>query len=111
MGKKKRVPIESPHFARNTAGISSVEFFWGMGMPILIESTFLQIFLRSLGASYFLIGLLPVFLGLSIPIFSLVSAYVSSRLQSKRLSVVLYHMAAALPVALFGLYLLLFHPA
>ncbi len=97
-------------FVRNTAGISSVEFFWGMGMPVLIESTFLQIFLKSLGASYFLIGLLPVFLGISIPVFSLFSAYISSRLQSKRTSVVLYHMAAAFPVALFGLYLLIFLP-
>jgi len=110
MKKSRIIKTESPHFVRNTLGISSVEFFWGMGMPVLVESTFLQLFLRSLGASYFLIGLLPVFLGVSIPLFSLVSAYVSSRLQSKRLSVVLYHMAAALPVALFGLYLLLFHP-
>ncbi|MFW6343622.1 MAG: MFS transporter [Sediminispirochaetaceae bacterium] len=102
--------IESPHFARNTAGISSVEFFWGMGMPILIESTFLQIFLRSLGASYFLIGLLPVFLGVSLPIFSLASAYVSARLKSKRTSVIIYHMAAAVPIMLFGLFLLVLHP-
>ncbi len=108
--KKNKVKIDSPNFLRNTVGISSVEFFWGMGMPVLIESTFLQLFLRSLGASYFLIGLLPVFLGVSIPVFSLVSAYVSAGLKSKRLSVVLYHMAAALPVALFGLFLLVFRP-
>ncbi len=110
MGKKKRVPIDSPHFARNTTGITSVEFFWGMAMPILIESTFLQLFLRSLGASFFLIGLLPVFLGISIPVFSLASAYVSSRLKSKRLSVLLYHMAASIPVAVFGFFLLIFQP-
>ncbi|MFW5715777.1 MAG: MFS transporter [bacterium] len=108
--KDHTMKVDSPHFVRNTAGISSVEFFWGMGMPVLIESTFLQLFLRSLGASYFLIGLLPVFLGLSIPIFSLVSAYVSAGLKSKRRSVMLYHMAAATPVALFGLFLLIWRP-
>ena len=101
---------EDPHFIRNTAGITSVEFFWGMGMPVLIDSTFLQLFLRSLGASYFLIGLLPVFLGMSIPVFSILSAYVSGRLKSKRTSVMLYHMTAALPSALFGLYLFFFKP-
>jgi len=81
-----------------------------MGMPVLVESTFLQLFLRSLGASYFLIGLLPVFLGLSIPVFALFSAYLSSRTSDKRRSVILYHMAAAAPVGLFGLFLLLFSP-
>jgi len=110
MRESKPLAAESSNFIRNTMGISSVEFFWGMGMPILIESTFLQLFLRSLGASYFLIGLLPVFLGISIPVFSLASAYVSSHLRSKRMSVLLYHMAASVPVLLFGLYLLLLHP-
>jgi MFS family permease len=110
MGKRTGLRVESSHFLRNTAGITSVEFFWGMGMPVLVESTFLQLFLRSLGASYFLIGLLPVFLGLSIPVFSLFSAYLSSRLHRKRSSVILFHMAAAVPVALFGLFLLIVTP-
>ena len=100
----------NPHFVRNTIGISSVEFFWGMGMPVLIESTFLQLFLRSLGASYFLIGLLPVFLGISIPVFSIVSAYINPGIRNKRISVLFYHMITASPVALFGLFLFIFHP-
>ena len=110
MKRSPSVKSESPHFLRNTTGITAVEFFWGMGMPVLIDSTFLQLFLRSLGASYFLIGLLPVFLGISVPVFSIVSAYVNARVVSKRKSVLLYHMATATPIALFGLFLLIFHP-
>ncbi len=110
MSMSRKLRDSNPLFIRNTAGITSVEFFWGMGMPVLIDSTFLQLFLRSLGASYFLIGLLPVFLGMSIPVFSILSAYVSARLEKKRISVMLYHMTAAMPVALFGLYLMIFKP-
>ena len=47
------------YFRRNTVGISSVEFFWGLGIPVVMESTFLQLFLRNLGANNFLIGLIP----------------------------------------------------
>lgn len=110
MNESHQTETGKSFFIRNAAGISSVEFFWGMGMPILIESTFLQLFLRSLGASYFLIGLLPVFLGVSIPVFSLASAYLSSYIQNKRTSVLLYHMMASVPVLLYGLYLLIFRP-
>jgi len=96
---------------RNTTGISLVEFFWGMGIPTLIESTFLQLFLRDLGASYLLIGMLPMFLGISIPVFSLVSAYFTTHFEYKRPIVILLHMGSALPVLLFGVYLLVFRPA
>ena len=36
-----------------------VEFFWGLGFPIVLESTFLQLFLKNLGASSFVIGIVP----------------------------------------------------
>ena len=32
--KNNALKVESPHFLRNTVGISSVEFFRGMGMPL-----------------------------------------------------------------------------
>ncbi len=101
---------KSGDFIRNTTGITLVEFFWGMSLPLLIESTFLQLFLRSLGASFFLIGLLPVFLGVSIPLFSLTAAFVSSRFRSMKSSVIIYHLATALPVISFGLYLWIARP-
>jgi hypothetical protein len=56
------VPAAHPldrHFRRNTAGISLVELLWGLGMPPLFESTFLQLFLYRLGATSLLIGLIP----------------------------------------------------
>ena len=48
-------------FRQNVIGISSVEFLWGLGLPVVVESTFLQIFLKKLGASSFVIGLIPFF--------------------------------------------------
>jgi len=49
------------HYKRNVFGISSAEVLWGIGLPLVIESTFLQLFLKSLGASSFAIGLVPSF--------------------------------------------------
>ncbi len=31
-------------------GVATVELFWGLGFPVVLESTFLQLFLKSLGA-------------------------------------------------------------
>ena len=47
------------YFRRNVFGVASVEFFWGLGFPIVLESTFLQLFLKHLGASSFVIGIVP----------------------------------------------------
>ncbi len=47
------------YFKRNVLGVSVVEFFWGLGFPIVMESTFLQLFLKNLGASSFVIGIVP----------------------------------------------------
>ena len=59
------------YFRRNTFGISSVEFLWGLGMPVVVESTFLQLFLRNLGASNFLIGLIPTLFSGGVAVFAL----------------------------------------
>ena len=29
-------------------GISGVEFLWGLGLPVIVESTFLQLFLKNI---------------------------------------------------------------
>ena len=39
------------YYIRNVFGISAVEFLWGLGLPVVVESTFLQLFLKNLGAS------------------------------------------------------------
>ena len=82
-----------------------MELLWGLGMPVVIESTFLQLFLRNLGASSFLVGLLPTLLSAGVALFSLSSYSLTVRLARKRGAIIAVHVAAALPVLAFGLLL------
>lgn len=94
------------HFRRNVCAVSLVEFFWGLGFPIVIESTFLQLFLKSLGASSFAIGVVPsVFIG-SISFFPLFASYFTRNYRLKRMLVLYLHLATALMILLFGLIVL-----
>jgi len=97
--------IRDQYYLRNTFGISSSEIFWGLGLPLVIESTFLQLFMRNLGASSFLIGLIPTFYCAGIAIFSLLSGYLTAHLVNKRNAVIIAHLSAALPIFIFGIYL------
>ncbi len=92
-------------FARNVTGICGVELLWGLGMPVLFESTFLQLFLRNLGASSFLVGLIPTLMSAGTALFSLTSYSLTARLPRKRGAVIVMHVAAALPVLVFGILL------
>lgn len=94
-------PIDR-YFARNTASITTVELFWGLAIPVLFESTFLQVFLKEIGASNLTVGLIPAILSIGIMLFSLMSAYLTSHLEKKKMWVVLTHAAASLPLILFG---------
>ncbi len=93
------------YFRRNTVGISSVEFFWGLGTPVVMESTFLQLFLRNLGANNFLIGLIPTLLAGGVAVFSLLSGILTGHLERKRPAVIAVHIAGALPLLSFGILL------
>ena len=93
------------HFARNVAGICGVELLWGLGMPVLFESTFLQVFLRNLGATSFLVGLIPTLMSAGTALFSLTSYSLTVRLARKRGAVIAMHVAAAMPVLAFGILL------
>jgi MFS family permease len=93
------------YFRRNTIGISSVELCWGLGMPVVVESTFLQLFLRNLGASSFLIGLIPTFFMGGVAVFSLLSGTLTARFERKQPAVIVFHVAAALPILTFGILL------
>ncbi len=90
------------YFIRNTIGLSSAEFFWGLALPVLFESAFLQIFLKQIGASNKTIGLVPSILATGIMLFSLMSAWLTSHLVHKKRAVILSHMAASVPFFLFG---------
>ncbi len=93
------------YFRRNTIGISSVEFLWGLGMPVLVESTFLQLFLRNLGASNFLIGLIPTLFSGGMAVFSLFAGSLTGHVEHKRPVVILVHLVASLPILAFGIVL------
>jgi len=91
---------------RNILGLSTVEFFWGTGLPVIIDSTFLQLFLKNLGASSFAIGCVPALFFLGPALLGPVSGYLTAHLERKRASVLLFHLGAAVVWVIFGLYYL-----
>jgi MFS family permease len=96
------------HFVRNTAGISAGEFFWGMGLPVLVESTFLQVFLSSEGASNTVIGFCGAVYFLALSVMPLFSAWFSSRYSRKRTLVVLLHVVPSFSILFLGLFYFVF---
>lgn len=100
MDKKK-----DKFFTVNTFGISAVEVFWGLGLPVIIESTFLQLFLKNCGASNQVIGLVPAIAGTGISVFALMSAYFTTHLVHKRRAVIASHVITSIPIILFGIVL------
>ena len=99
--------LKNVYFKRNAFGVSVVEFFWGLGIPIVLESTFLQLFLKNLGASSFAIGAVPALFMVGISCFPLFSSYFARNLMYKRGVVTLLHLVSAVAILLFGLTLLL----
>jgi hypothetical protein len=93
------------YFAINTFAISAVEVLWGIGLPLIVESTFLQLFLKSLGASNQVIGLVPAVMGSGIALFSIMSAYYTTHLAHKRRVVILFHILTSIPIFIFGVIL------
>jgi MFS family permease len=90
------------NFTRNVGGVGAVEFFWGLGFPIVMESTFLQLFLKKLGASSFAIGIVPSLFILGISIAPLFAAYLSYSYVRKKPLVAALHVISGLAVFLFG---------
>jgi MFS family permease len=84
-------------------GVSLVELLWGLGMPPLFESAFLQLFLHHLGASSLLIGLVPSLAAAGSALSSLLSYSLTSHLERRRTAVIVVHAGAALPILIFGL--------
>ena len=98
---------KNAHYKRNVFGVSAVEFFWGLGFPVVLESTFLQLFLKHLGASSFAIGIVPSLFVFGISFFPLFSSYFSRRHRLKKPLVLLLHLVSGLSILIFGLTLLL----
>jgi hypothetical protein len=93
------------YFRRNVAGVAGVEFLWGLGFPLVMESTFLQLFLKSLGASSFTVGIVPSLFIFCISTFPLFSTYLSRNYRFKRTLVALLHMLSGLGILVFGMLL------
>lgn len=91
------------YFRRNVLAVSMVEFFWGLGFPIVLESTFLQLFLKHLGASSFAIGIVPSLLMTGIACFPVFSSYLSRNVRMKMPLVLFLHLISAFSILLFGL--------
>jgi len=102
------VSMIDKYFKQNVFGISSVEFIWGLGLPVVIESTFLQLFLKSLGASSFVIGFIPAFFFVGCSIFGLLSSYFTSGMAFKRNAVIMLHIVSGFALLFFGCFLYVF---
>ncbi|MCP4672755.1 MAG: MFS transporter [Desulfobacula sp.] len=93
------------YFKRNAASVAVVEAFWGFGIPVILESTFLQLFLKHIGASDFLIGLVPSILILGISIFPLFSSYLTRNYETKKNIVLNLHVVSSCATLFFGVFL------
>ncbi len=96
------------YYKRNVFGISGVEFLWGLGLPVVLESTFLQLFLKSLGATSFQVGLIPAFSFLGSSVFALLSSYFTVGLAFKRGAVIYLHLVSGMSLVFFGASLFFF---
>ena len=96
------------YYKQNVIGISSVEFLWGLGLPVVIESTFLQLFIKSLGASSFEVGMIPAFFFAGLSVFALLSSYFTSDMAFKRGAVIVLHLVSGISLVVFGSFLFVF---
>jgi hypothetical protein len=99
------------YYRQNVIGVSGAEFFWGLGLPVVVESTFLQLFLTHMGASSFAVGLIPFFFFVGTSVFALFSSYYTANLSYQRTPVIMLHLVSSLSLLLFGISLLFFGDA
>jgi hypothetical protein len=93
---------QDKYYRQNVFGISSVEFLWGLGLPVVVESTFLQLFVKSLGGSGLALGMVPVFFFIGISVFALLASYMTEGVAFKRRAVIVLHLVSGLSLLLFG---------
>ncbi|MGD9211961.1 MAG: hypothetical protein PVI90_14360 [Desulfobacteraceae bacterium] len=100
---QERLVLSKDHyFFQNVFGISAVELLWGLGLPVVIESTFLQLFLKKMGASSLAIGMIPALFFMGNSIFALLSSYLTEKLTFKRNVVIWLHLISAGSLFLLG---------
>jgi hypothetical protein len=94
--------LQDQYYRQNVFGISAVEFIWGLGLPVVVESTFLQLFVKSLGGGGLALGLIPVFFFIGISVFALLASYMTEGLIFKRRAVIGLHLISGLSLLFFG---------
>ena len=99
--------IEDRYYKRNVFGISAVEFLWGLGLPVVVESTFLQLFLKNMGASGLALGMIPFFFFIGTSAFALLSSYITDGMVFKRRAVIVLHLVSGMALVIFGCLLIL----
>ncbi|MDJ0874366.1 MAG: MFS transporter [Desulfobacterales bacterium] len=93
---------QDQYYRQNVFGISAVEFIWGLGLPVVVESTFLQLFVKSLGGTGLALGMIPVFFFIGISVFALLASYMTEGLRFKRRAVIVLHLISGVALLLFG---------
>ncbi|PIE60517.1 MAG: hypothetical protein CSA31_01705 [Desulfobulbus propionicus] len=89
-------------FFRNAGAVATVEFFWGLGFPIVLESTFLQLFLKELGASDLVVGTIPALFVFCSSCFPIFAGYLTRNIRFKKKIVMLVHIIPGTVIFLLG---------
>ncbi|MDJ0722612.1 MAG: MFS transporter [Desulfobacterales bacterium] len=98
--------LQHHYYRQNVFGISAVEFIWGLGLPVVVESTFLQLFVRSLGGGGLALGMIPVLFFIGISFFALLASYMTEGAAFKRRAVILLHLVSGFSLLIFGILLM-----
>ncbi|MBI9101780.1 MAG: hypothetical protein JEY99_05155 [Spirochaetales bacterium] len=95
------------YFIPNTAGISLVEFFWGFGLPLVMESVFIQVLLHTLGASGLVIGSIPSILFFGLAVTGIFSSYFASFKNDRRRLLIITHLIPSVIMFFYSFILLI----
>ena len=95
-------------FTRNTFVISLGEFLWGLGLPVILESTFIPVFLSTMGVSNSRIGLTGMIFSISIAVIPLFAAYMTARMPYKKGPTVWLQVIPSAAVMCLGIYYIYF---
>jgi len=96
------------YFWQNVVGVSVGEFLWGLGLPVVIESTFITVFLTYLGVSNSEIGFVEMLSSIAFATVPFFSAYFTSKLPYKKMSVILVQILPSLSIICLGFYYIVF---
>ncbi len=105
---EKKVNLDK-YFALNTFSISLSEFLWGVGIPVILESTFLTVFLTYIKVTNFQISITSFIFTLSMAIVPFFSAYITAQMKYKKPATIISQYIPSLSVLLLGINLIFFY--